>query len=116
MRTASIAASKQSAGERGAMIAQIASSRGKISETELQILNLDQEMRTEVARDLREVVIVAASGMADAGLAVETPAKRFKLDFVPLVTERYFLLANQSDLDSPAIRAVLDILGSDAAI
>lgn len=41
-------------GERGAMIAQIAASHGKISETELQILNLDQEMRTEVARDLRE--------------------------------------------------------------
>ena len=60
------------------------------------------------------VAAYVASGMADAGLAVETPAKRFKLDFVPLVTERYFLLANQSDLDSPAIRAVLDILGSEA--
>jgi molybdate transport repressor ModE-like protein len=60
------------------------------------------------------VAAYVASGMADAGLAVETPAKRFKLDFVPLVTERYFLLVNQSDLDTPAIRAVLDILSSEA--
>ena len=59
------------------------------------------------------VAAYVASGMADAGLAVETPAKRFKLDFVPLVTERYFLLANQSDLDSPAIQAVLAILSSE---
>ncbi len=41
-------------GERGALVSQIAASRGRISETELQILNLDQDMRTEVARDLRE--------------------------------------------------------------
>lgn len=41
-------------GERGALIAQAASSRGKISETELQILNLDGDMRSEVTRDLRE--------------------------------------------------------------
>lgn len=42
-------------GERGQIIAQIASARGKISETELQILNIDKDMQTEVTRDLREV-------------------------------------------------------------
>ena len=41
-------------GERGALMAQAASARGKISETELQILNLDGDMRSEVTRDLRE--------------------------------------------------------------
>jgi len=41
-------------GERGELISRIAASRGRISETELQILNLDQDMRSEVARDLRE--------------------------------------------------------------
>ncbi len=41
-------------GERGALIAQAASACGKISETELQILNLDGDMRSEVTRDLRE--------------------------------------------------------------
>ena len=42
-------------GERGQIIAQIASSRGKISETELQILNVEKDMQTEVTRDLRDV-------------------------------------------------------------
>ena len=41
-------------GERGQLIADIARSRGKAAETELQILQLDQDFRTEVLRDLRE--------------------------------------------------------------
>ena len=41
-------------GERGQLIADIARSRGKIAETELQILQLDQDFRTDVLKDLRE--------------------------------------------------------------
>ena len=41
-------------GERGHYIADIARARGKINETELQILQLDQEFRTEVLKDLRD--------------------------------------------------------------
>ena len=41
-------------GERGQYIAEIARARGKISETELQILQLQQDFRTEVLKDLRE--------------------------------------------------------------
>jgi HlyD family secretion protein len=41
-------------GERGELAADIARSRGKIAETELQILQLDQDFRTEVLKDLRE--------------------------------------------------------------
>jgi len=41
-------------GERGQYVAEIARARGKISETELQILQLDQDFRTEVLKDLRE--------------------------------------------------------------
>jgi HlyD family secretion protein len=41
-------------GERGQLIAEIARSRGKIAETELQILQLDQDFRTDVLKDLRE--------------------------------------------------------------
>jgi hypothetical protein len=41
-------------GERGRLIADIARARGKISETELQIIQLDQDFRTEVLKDLRE--------------------------------------------------------------
>ena len=60
------------------------------------------------------VAAYVASGMADVGFGVETPARRFKLEFLPLATERYFLLCNQSDLEKPHLRAVLDILNSDA--
>ena len=41
-------------GERGQFIAEIARARGKVSETELQILQLDHDFRNEVLRDLRE--------------------------------------------------------------
>ena len=41
-------------GERGQYIADIARARGKISETELQILQLDQDFRTDVLKDIRE--------------------------------------------------------------
>jgi membrane fusion protein, type I secretion system len=41
-------------GERGKLIAEIARARGKISEIELQIIQLDQDFRTEVLKDLRE--------------------------------------------------------------
>jgi HlyD family secretion protein len=42
-------------GERGALLAAMAQTKGKISETELQILLIDQQMKSEVARDLGEV-------------------------------------------------------------
>jgi HlyD family secretion protein len=42
-------------GERGQSIAEIARARAKISETELQIIQVDQDFRTEVLKDLREV-------------------------------------------------------------
>ncbi|CAN0139630.1 unnamed protein product, partial [Phaeothamnion confervicola] len=41
-------------GERGQHIAEIARARGKISETELQIIQVDQDFRTEVLKDLRD--------------------------------------------------------------
>lgn len=78
----------------------------KVNPQDIEGYNLSEYTHAAVAA-------YVASGMADAGLAVETPAKRFKLDFVPLVTERYFLLANQSDLDSPALQAVLEVLSSE---
>lgn len=41
-------------GELGSLIAEIARARGRISETELQIIQLDQDFRTDVLKDLRE--------------------------------------------------------------
>ena len=42
-------------GERGQLIASIAQSGGKIAETELQIIQIDQDMRTEVSRELADI-------------------------------------------------------------
>ncbi|WP_082317030.1 HlyD family type I secretion periplasmic adaptor subunit [Methylobacterium sp. ARG-1] len=42
-------------GERGQLTATIASTRGKIAETNLQILQVDTDMRTEVGKDLAEI-------------------------------------------------------------
>jgi HlyD family secretion protein len=43
------------AGERGLLIASTAQTRGKISEIELQIIQLDQNRRSEVARELADI-------------------------------------------------------------
>jgi HlyD family secretion protein len=43
------------AGERGQLIASIAQAKGKTAEIKLQILQLDQSLRSEVAKELREI-------------------------------------------------------------
>jgi membrane fusion protein, type I secretion system len=42
-------------GERGQLIASIAQSKGKIAELELQIIQVDQDMRAEVGKDIAEI-------------------------------------------------------------
>ncbi len=60
------------------------------------------------------VAAYVASGMADAGFGVETPAQRFGLAFLPLATERYFLLCRAATLASAPLQAVLERLRGDA--
>ena len=50
------------------------------------------------------VAAYVGSGMADAGFGLEVPARRFGLDFVPLVTERYFFLCRNEFLADPAMQ------------
>ena len=42
-------------GERGQLIASIAQARGKIAELQLQIIQVDQDLSSEVAKELREI-------------------------------------------------------------
>ncbi|MBX9741705.1 MAG: HlyD family type I secretion periplasmic adaptor subunit [Beijerinckiaceae bacterium] len=42
-------------GERGALVSAVAQTKGRVTETELQILQIDQDLRTEVGRDLAEI-------------------------------------------------------------
>ncbi len=58
------------------------------------------------------VAAFIASGMADVGFGVQTAAERFKLDFIPLARERYFLALNAESLDQPSMRQVIDVVRS----
>lgn len=50
------------------------------------------------------------SGMADAGLGLEVPARRFRLDFVPLATDRYFFLCREALLAEPKMARIVAAL------
>lgn len=56
------------------------------------------------------VAAYIASGMADVGFGIETAARRFGLDFVPLVTERYFFAVERAALEARRLDDVLAIL------
>ncbi len=58
------------------------------------------------------VAAYIASNMADVGFGVETAARRFGLDFVPLVKERYFFAIPKDMLQNPTMREILAIMGS----
>jgi HlyD family secretion protein len=42
-------------GERGQLVSNVAQAKGRISETELQVIQIDQDLRTEVSKELREI-------------------------------------------------------------
>jgi molybdate transport repressor ModE-like protein len=58
------------------------------------------------------VAACIASGIADAGIAVETAAYLYDLTFVPLLEERYVLACHRDALATPSIEAVLQVLRS----
>jgi membrane fusion protein, type I secretion system len=62
-------------GERGQLIATIAQAKGKMTETELQILQIDQDMRSEVGKDLAEIRAKTAE-LVEKKVAAEDQLKR----------------------------------------
>src|SRR6195256_2348769 len=62
-------------GERGQLVAAIAQARGKITETELQILQIDQDMRSEVGKDLAEIRAKTAE-LVEKKVAADDQLKR----------------------------------------
>jgi HlyD family secretion protein len=65
-------------GERGALISSIAQVKGKVTETELQILQVDQDLRSEVGKDLGEVR-AKISELVEKQVAAEDQLKRVDL-------------------------------------
>ena len=53
-------------------------------------------------------------GTADVGLGILAAARALKLDFVPLLEERYDLVIPREHVDSDLIRALLDLLRNTA--
>jgi molybdate-binding protein len=59
------------------------------------------------ARSEADVALAIAEGKADAGFAVETVARQFRLDFVPLFRERYDLAVWRRDYFEPPLQKLL---------
>lgn len=60
------------------------------------------------------VAAVVASGRADVGFGLEAAARQFKLDFMPLALERYFLVCHTTTLATPALQSAVAVLRSPA--
>lgn len=60
------------------------------------------------------VAAYVASGMADAGIGVQTAAHRFGLHFIPLLKERYFFALPANATDRKDLRPLLAVLQSPA--
>ena len=58
------------------------------------------------------VAAVVASGSADAGVGIEAAAAQFKLAFVPLAQEVYYLACVKEDLARTAVMRLRDLLAS----
>ncbi len=56
------------------------------------------------------VAAFVASGMADAALGVEPAARQFKLEFLPVVKERYMLICNKTALAKPPVAELIALL------
>jgi HlyD family secretion protein len=65
-------------GERAQLIATAAQSRGKVSEIELQITQIDRELASEVGRELREID-GKASEYAERKIAAEDQLRRIEI-------------------------------------
>lgn len=59
------------------------------------------------------VAALIATGNADVGLGIYSAAKMYDLDFIPVCSEEYDFLINEDYIDSPEVKAFLEILKSD---
>ncbi|MFM9940448.1 MAG: HlyD family type I secretion periplasmic adaptor subunit [Hyphomicrobiaceae bacterium] len=65
-------------GERGQLQASIAQARGRITEIELQILQIDNDLRTEVSKELREIQTKTAE-LSERRVAAEDQLTRVEI-------------------------------------
>jgi putative molybdopterin biosynthesis protein len=58
------------------------------------------------------VAAAIAAGEADTGFGIEAAAHQYRLGFVPLATERYYLVCLKESLDTPGMVALRTYLAS----
>ena len=58
------------------------------------------------------VAALIAGQQADVGLSVKAAAVTYRLDFVPICTERYYLACHANALDAPTMRKLIALLRS----
>ncbi|MCH8238292.1 MAG: substrate-binding domain-containing protein, partial [Proteobacteria bacterium] len=66
------------------------------------------------ARNETDLGLAVQEGQADAGLAVQSVAKQYRLDLQPLHRERYDLLLRRRDYFEAPVQALLAFAASDA--
>ena len=59
------------------------------------------------------IAAYVASGMADVGIGIETAARQFGLDFIPLTTEHYVLVCHQNTLKELSVKRLITEIKSD---
>jgi molybdate transport repressor ModE-like protein len=68
----------------------------------------DEEELTHAA-----VAALIAGSQADVGFGVQAAAEDYRLGFVPVCRERYYLACRAADVESPAVREVIALLRSE---
>lgn len=92
---------------------QVGSSTRLLVGLMLEHLGIDPEqIKGYDSSEFTHMAIAAhvASGMADAGVGVETAAWRCGLSFIPLAKERYFFAVQRDSLDNPLMQELLALL------
>jgi putative molybdopterin biosynthesis protein len=72
------------------------------------------ELVSPPARTEAEVAIAVADGKADVGLGLAAMARQFRLDFVPLLHERYDLLIRRHAYFEPPLQRLLEFCRTPA--
>jgi len=74
----------------------------------------DLDILDAPARSETDLGLAIVEGKADAGLAVETVARQYRLDFLGLHRERYDLLIRRRDYFEPPVQKLLQFFATDA--
>ena len=72
------------------------------------------EMVSPPARNEADVATMIADGKADAGLAIESVARQYRLDFVPLFSERFDLAVWRKDFFDKPMQSLLAFARAEA--